>query len=101
MRWIAMVEFPGDTPDLGKRNSTGFDGPVQIRAAAHGGDAQGKRWGELLGESWKFPSKRKTRGESGESGIRTHGGVSPTHAFQACSLNHSDISPRRFDSTTK
>src|SRR6266516_1900198 len=30
----------------------------------------------------------------GESGIRTHGGVTPTHAFQACSLNHSDISPR-------
>src|SRR5215813_15282213 len=30
---------------------------------------------------------------SGESGIRTHGGVTPTHAFQACSLNHSDISP--------
>src|SRR5262249_13045956 len=29
----------------------------------------------------------------GESGIRTHGRVSPTHAFQACSLNHSDISP--------
>jgi hypothetical protein len=24
---------------------------------------------------------------SGESGIRTHGGVSPTHAFQACSLS--------------
>ena len=34
--------------------------------------------------------------ENGESGIRTHGGVSPTHAFQACSLNHSDISPRAF-----
>jgi hypothetical protein len=32
----------------------------------------------------------------GESGIRTHGRVSPTHAFQACSFNHSDISP--FDS---
>src|ERR1041385_9121447 len=30
---------------------------------------------------------------NGESGIRTHGGVTPTHAFQACSLNHSDISP--------
>jgi hypothetical protein len=30
----------------------------------------------------------------GESGIRTHGRVSPTHAFQACSFNHSDISPR-------
>src|SRR5262249_10248461 len=30
----------------------------------------------------------------GERGIRTLGRVSPTHAFQACSLNHSDISPR-------
>ena len=29
----------------------------------------------------------------GEGGIRTHGRVSPTHAFQACSLNHSDTSP--------
>ena len=29
----------------------------------------------------------------GESGIRTHGRVSPTHAFQACSFSHSDISP--------
>src|SRR4051812_11169673 len=29
----------------------------------------------------------------GESGIRTHGRVSSTHAFQACSFNHSDISP--------
>src|ERR1700684_232909 len=29
----------------------------------------------------------------GESGIRTHGRISPTHAFQACSLNRSDISP--------
>ena len=29
----------------------------------------------------------------GEGGIRTHGRVSPTHAFQACSLNRSDTSP--------
>src|SRR6266571_1673001 len=29
----------------------------------------------------------------GEGGIRTHGWVSPTHAFQACSLNRSDTSP--------
>ena len=29
----------------------------------------------------------------GESGIRTHGRVSPTHAFQACAFNHSAISP--------
>lgn len=30
----------------------------------------------------------------GERGIRTLGRVSPTHAFQACSFNRSDISPR-------
>src|SRR5215475_1019969 len=29
----------------------------------------------------------------GESGIRTHGTVSCTHAFQACALSHSAISP--------
>ena len=29
----------------------------------------------------------------GEKGIRTLGRISPTHAFQACSFNHSDISP--------
>src|SRR6266704_6598426 len=32
-------------------------------------------------------------GSGGEGGIRTHGRVSPTHAFQACSLNRSDTSP--------
>lgn len=31
----------------------------------------------------------------GESGIRTHGTVSRTHAFQACALSHSAISPER------
>ncbi len=31
---------------------------------------------------------------NGESGIRTHGEVTPTHDFQSCSLSHSDISPR-------
>ena len=33
----------------------------------------------------------------GERGIRTLGRVSPTHAFQACSFNHSDISPCRIN----
>jgi hypothetical protein len=32
----------------------------------------------------------------GESGIRTHGTVSRTHAFQACALSHSAISPDAF-----
>jgi hypothetical protein len=31
--------------------------------------------------------------DGGESGIRTHGTVSRTHAFQACALSHSAISP--------
>src|SRR6266404_6403431 len=33
----------------------------------------------------------------GERGIRTLGRVSPTHAFQACSIDHSDISPFRIN----
>src|SRR5262245_29423325 len=38
-----------------------------------------------------------SEGAGGESGIRTHGRVSPTHAFQACSFNHSDISPFKWN----
>jgi hypothetical protein len=34
------------------------------------------------------------RENGGEGGIRTHGRISPTHAFQACSLNRSDTSPQ-------
>ena len=33
------------------------------------------------------------RGLYGESGIRTHGTLTSTHAFQACTLGHSVISP--------
>jgi hypothetical protein len=36
---------------------------------------------------------RAHRRYGGESGIRTHGTVSRTHAFQACALSHSAISP--------
>ena len=38
------------------------------------------------------PGRHAPRG-GGEAGIRTRGGVSPTHALQACSFNHSDTSP--------
>jgi hypothetical protein len=38
-------------------------------------------------------SRIQTFRVGGERGIRTLGRVSPTHAFQACSFNHSDISP--------
>src|SRR5688572_5791390 len=43
-------------------------------------------------------SNRATRERSevgGEIGIRTHGRVSPTHAFQACLIDRSSISPFR------
>ena len=33
----------------------------------------------------------------GEGGIRTHGRVAPTHAFQACTFDHSVTSPYKFD----
>ena len=33
------------------------------------------------------------RDDGGESGIRTHGTLSRTHAFQACALSRSAISP--------
>ena len=41
----------------------------------------------------KVSEKDTCRLNGGEGGIRTHGRVSPTHAFQACSLNRSDTSP--------
>jgi hypothetical protein len=50
----------------------------------------------FISELEDFPETRlysAGRKAGGESGIRTHGRVSPTHAFQACSFNHSDISP--------
>ena len=31
----------------------------------------------------------------GENGIRTHDRVTSIHAFQACALNHSAISPKK------
>lgn len=37
------------------------------------------------------------RGLYGESGIRTHGTLASTHAFQACTLGHSVISPSSTD----
>ena len=38
---------------------------------------------------WQIPSIKN----GGERGIRTLGTLTSTHAFQACSFNHSDISP--------
>ena len=34
--------------------------------------------------------------DGGEGGIRTHGPIAGTHAFQACRFDHSRTSPNRF-----
>ncbi len=39
------------------------------------------------------PLRHLSKVYGGEGGIRTLGRVTPTHAFQACSIGHSDTSP--------
>ena len=41
----------------------------------------------------RAPCRAHRRPYGGEGGIRTRGGVTPTHAFQACSFGLSDTSP--------
>ena len=41
-------------------------------------------------------ASRFTSSVGGEGGIRTHGPIAGTHAFQACRFDHSRTSPRRF-----
>ena len=79
------------------------------RSTARPGQRISWRWKQQLGRIadrkrdggllcfCKSLSLNHLREESGgESGIRTHGRrFTPTHAFQACSFNHSDISPVR------
>jgi hypothetical protein len=60
---------------------------------------------KLRGDGWGGVSSRRIfnslnsrdiiddQKSGGESGIRTHGTLSRTHAFQACALSHSAISP--------
>src|SRR5262249_61152990 len=60
-----------------------------------GGDRKGGAKNEKGG--WARHERAGGESNGGESGIRTHGRVSPTHAFQACSLNRSDISPREWN----
>src|SRR6185437_10953972 len=64
------------------------------RSGVRSSDAKSLR---LLGViANKFTRRFRGFGQGGgESGIRTHGTVSRTHAFQACALSHSAISPDR------
>jgi hypothetical protein len=41
-------------------------------------------------------SELSTSLSGGEGGIRTHGPIAGTHAFQACRFDHSRTSPNRF-----
>ena len=80
--------------DAGGTVSTGPQGdsrrPTIPRAKWRANAARGAHRHSKL-----FVIKDLLEGGGGESGIRTHGRVSPTHAFQACSFNRSDISPER------
>jgi hypothetical protein len=54
----------------------------------------------LCGRQSPQPKSRPGRDHGrngGEGGIRTHGRVSPTLAFEASSFDHSDTSPRGED----
>ena len=67
------------------------DGGPSERAAFGGENSRGRARGSGLHAERKFETKT-----GGETGIRTLETVSRLHAFQACSLNHSDISPEKF-----
>ena len=62
----------------------GFEPTVPLRA---------QRFSRPSRSATLAPLRRCMQIDGGEGGIRTHGRVSPTHAFQACSLSHSDTSP--------
>src|SRR3954465_8706041 len=60
--------------------------------------SQNLMWGGMWGfrsadRKFTIVHKYLQDARGGESGIRTHGTVSRTHAFQACALSHSAISP--------
>ena len=48
---------------------------------------------DILGKSQAVPKVRNRRASGGWGGIRTHGTVSGTHAFQACPFDHSGTHP--------
>ncbi len=50
---------------------------------------------EMLGKPDSLPGVRNKAMDGGQRGIRTLGDIAATHAFQACSFDHSDICPWR------
>src|SRR5215469_14880820 len=68
--------------------------PSSTHASVKGRDRQPECWfkPDLPASFWKMGP----RNSGGEGGIRTHGTVSRTLAFEASTLNHSVTSPRWF-----
>ena len=87
-------------------------GPSRTQAHAGGGEVVGHGLGPIRAAAWGIRHNSGTLGRErstqlveyqwskkhgGEAGIRTLGTVASTHAFQACSLSHSDTSPDRVE----
>ncbi len=74
------------------------DGLGRVGGLSHAANARSACWdvcqGERIGDFVNV-SNMLVHSRGGESGIRTHGTLARTHAFQACALSHSAISPAR------
>jgi site-specific DNA recombinase len=84
---IQFAEFHATKLRLGVFAATGTDGGSAQSGPSRSGRSRGSKNLSIVGS--------RTFGTGGESGIRTHGKCYPTHAFQACALSHSAISPNR------
>ena len=93
-----VVEFAGETPLLD--SATEKDGPLcapslHLRERYDTGPCGIRAlWAaKSIFRGERHPEGEKARLDGGEGGIRTHGWVSPTPAFEAGSFNRSDTSP--------
>ncbi len=106
-RW-PMKHLSVASPEASKRGKRSRRSAIKRQALGHGRQARSDaatetRWTKPAwagGRAHPIPSGQPRMllagvclGSGGESGIRTHGTLSRTHAFQACALNHSAISP--------
>jgi transposase InsO family protein len=86
-----IEEYNHDRPHRGVRNRTSYEAFLSFAAVQKMRPGLSKLVGRHNRHYTLYTQQNKESG--GEGGIRTHGRISPTHAFQACSLNRSDTSP--------
>ena len=96
LEWVLRKDFSDEVKavvgvESNKQLASILSG-LSVRASWH---VMGTKWGTTLIyiKHNILIINHLARINGGESGIRTHGRVTPTHAFQACSFNRSDISP--------